>query len=246
MAFLEHIYSNKLSDVEREIYNFLLDNIEKVPYMRVRDIAVGAHVSPTSVFRFIQNANFDSFTEFKFYVKNYLKQKRQEASSRRLGIEEHILSLSKNKFSPDIDEDIENLADKISQARLTIFVGLGSSGSLADYISRRLSNLGYRCISFQDTYSMLSLIRGDENTVIVLLSISGETRELLELLENITMIPNLYKACITQNRGSSVASKSDAIISYSTDEERRRVYFDLSSQLPVMLILETLFDYLYK
>ena len=42
--------------------------------MRVRDIADDAHVSSTSVFRFVQKVGFDSFPEFRFYIKTHLEK----------------------------------------------------------------------------------------------------------------------------------------------------------------------------
>ena len=72
MALFEQLNLNKLSAVEQEIYRFIVNHLEKIPYMRVRDIADDAHVSSTSVFRFIQKVGFQSFPEFRFYIKNHL------------------------------------------------------------------------------------------------------------------------------------------------------------------------------
>ena len=68
MAVFQHLNLNKLSSVEQEIYRFIVNNLEKNPfYMRVRDIADDAHVSSTSVFRFVQK-KWDSipFLNFAF------------------------------------------------------------------------------------------------------------------------------------------------------------------------------------
>ena len=39
MALFEQLNLNKLSAVEQEIYRFIVNHLEKIPYMRVRDIA---------------------------------------------------------------------------------------------------------------------------------------------------------------------------------------------------------------
>ncbi len=64
MALFEQLNLNKLSAVEQEIYRFIVNHLEKIPYMRVRDIADDAHVSSTSVFRFIQKSAFSRFQNF--------------------------------------------------------------------------------------------------------------------------------------------------------------------------------------
>lgn len=61
MAIFDYLKLNDLSSVEQEIYRFVVNNLDKIPYMRVRDIADGAHVSSTSVFRFVQKIGFHSF-----------------------------------------------------------------------------------------------------------------------------------------------------------------------------------------
>jgi|GEM_PF-6271043 len=45
MALFEQLNLNKLSAVEQEIYRFIVNHLEKIPYMRVRDIADDAHVA---------------------------------------------------------------------------------------------------------------------------------------------------------------------------------------------------------
>ena len=66
MAVFQHLNLNKLSSVEQEIYRFIVNNLEKIPYMRVRDIADDAHVSSTSVFRFVQKWDSIPFLNFAF------------------------------------------------------------------------------------------------------------------------------------------------------------------------------------
>ncbi len=45
-------------------------NSDKIPYMRVREIASESHTSASSVMRFIRKLGYESFSEFKRYFKN--------------------------------------------------------------------------------------------------------------------------------------------------------------------------------
>lgn len=69
MTVFENLDMKNLSSVEQEIYRYLMNNIETVPYMGVREIADEAHVSSTSVFRFIQKLGFESYPEFRFLLR---------------------------------------------------------------------------------------------------------------------------------------------------------------------------------
>ena len=73
MAFFGFKDLSKLSTVDMTIYRYIEQNNDKVIYMRVRDIAQGAHVSSSSVMRFIHKIGFNSFPEFKAYLKKITK-----------------------------------------------------------------------------------------------------------------------------------------------------------------------------
>ena len=70
MAFFGFKNLSSLSTVDMSIYRYIEQNSDKVIYMRVRDIAQNAHVSNSSVMRFIHKIGFNSFPEFKAYLKN--------------------------------------------------------------------------------------------------------------------------------------------------------------------------------
>ena len=70
MAIFDFNNLSSLSDVELSVYRFVVNNPEKVAYMRVRDIAKKTHVANSSVMRFVHKIGFASFPEFKAYLKN--------------------------------------------------------------------------------------------------------------------------------------------------------------------------------
>jgi DNA-binding MurR/RpiR family transcriptional regulator len=66
VAFFGYKDIDKLSGVDLAIYRFIVEHDEQIPYMRVRELARGAHVSNSSVMRFIRKIGYDSFPEFKY------------------------------------------------------------------------------------------------------------------------------------------------------------------------------------
>ncbi|MIV05195.1 MurR/RpiR family transcriptional regulator, partial [Salmonella enterica] len=50
MLFLDK--NLELNDTELDIYNYIVANLDKVVYMRIRDLATEAHVSTTTILRF--------------------------------------------------------------------------------------------------------------------------------------------------------------------------------------------------
>lgn len=245
MSFLEHVYTKQLTAIELDIYYYIVNNVEKIPYMRIRDIAEEVHVSSTSVFRFIKQIGFDSFLEFKLYVKAHLREDKTKSITCSTRMENQLAMLSMEVFHPDINHQLDYLSEKIQAADFTFFVGLGSSASLAEYIARKLSNIDYRCLMVYDSY-VPHIFREHDNICFVILSVSGETRELVDILHEIELKPQIFTCCITQNKESSISRRCDYTIGYKVNEKRRKVFLDLSNQMPTMLILEALFDRLYN
>lgn len=76
------------------------------------------------------------------------------------------------------------------------------------------------------------------------MSVSGETKELIEVISGLAHADSVHKYCITAHKESSLAQLCDYSIDYAIKEERKDIFLDLTSQLPSMAILETLIGYL--
>ncbi len=86
-------------------------------------------------------------------------------------------------FHPDAEYQIRKLAEAMRDADLILFMGMGASGAIAQYVARKLASLGYFSISIDElTYPIKSFLRKDQKNVLVFLSVSGETKELIEVI----------------------------------------------------------------
>ncbi len=105
--------------------------------------------------------------------------------------------------------------------------------------------MGYVSLSLDDlTYPIRSFLRKDQKNAIVFLSVSGETKELIEVIAGLEDKNIVKKYCITLNKKSTLAQLCDYSIEYEIKEERKDIFLDLTSQLPSIAILETLISYL--
>ncbi|WEB81709.1 MurR/RpiR family transcriptional regulator [Vagococcus lutrae] len=247
MSIFEKSDLSSLSSVELDIYKYIMNHLDTVIFMRVRDIAMNANVSSTSVFRFIKKMGFNSFPEFKLYIKNNLANRKFPEESHSITVKQRIALLDYTRFHPDINYQLEQMAKKIQNADSLIFLGMGASGAIAEYAARKFANLDYFSISFKElTYPLHSILKSHNRNIVCALSVSGETRELVEALANIEKSTNVYTYAITAGKNSSVARLCDYASEYDIEEERKNVFYDLSSQIPAMLIIETLFGYVYE
>ncbi|MGX6978206.1 MurR/RpiR family transcriptional regulator [Vagococcus elongatus] len=238
MSFFDNFNKAELTDVERTVYQYIVENAELIPYQRVREIAGNAHVSTSSVLRFLKKMGFDSFSEFKFDFKQKLNKQAVEDSFS----DQHFDILNRRNFSQDLEHQIKKVSKQIYAADSVIFFGMGASGTMADYVARRLANVGINALSITDpTYPIKSHMAGEgTKKVLIVLSTSGNTREIIETMLLLQNTPDLFKVAITGNLSGKLVGLCDYVIDYHLKQDRMQIYYDLTSQIPAIFILELL------
>lgn len=229
-----------LNELEMNVYQYVLKNREKAGYMKIRELAGEAHVSTTTVLRFCKKMGCSGYSEFKVQFKMHLN----------------------NQIEPETDVDISNLADYLKrfktaeymetidraaallmQSSSIIFIGVGTSGMLAKYGSRYFSNVGWLSLCIDDPFTPVFGEHGEE-TVVVALSVSGETEQVLNMANGLKT-----KGCrlvsITNTPNCTLARMSDCNISYYMQVRKTARYFNITLQAPVVTILEILGNKLY-
>lgn len=233
MAFFGYKDIDKLSGVDLAIYRFIVEHDEQIPYMRVRELARGAHVSNSSVMRFIRKIGYDSFPEFKVSLRSETPIQKPDAPG--------IQFVQPSAFPADITKIIRLAAQLMVNADNIVFVGIGASAALGEYASRQTSSLGFNSYVVKDPfYPLLPQLRNTSNNVLVAVSVSGQTSELVEMLNGFVNNPEVNIISITSNLESTIARMSRYALTYRATEERIHQYYDLTSQVPCLYIIEAL------
>ena len=79
----------------------------------------------------------------------------------------------------------------LRNADMTIFIGMGSSGTLAKYGARYFSNLGHFAVGLEDALYPIDFFQW-KNTVVLAISESGETSRLMEAIHQFKQVPVLF------------------------------------------------------
>lgn len=230
--------------LDNEIARFIDNNLEKVAYMRVRELAEATHVSPATIVRFTQKMGFGGFPEMRLMLKHELNLRKeilgQENVRRRL--------LAEEVFPDNFDQKIALLVEKLKDAEFIHCLGLGASGIMAEYAARQLSTLGYRSFASTSVYFPYLAPKKEKwagrHEVCLLFSVSGET---LEVVQTAKLIANsdIYAVSITNKETNTLAKYADLDIHYNSSYDRVYYNVDLSSQLPVVYLIETVVKQLY-
>lgn len=234
MAFFGFKDIDKLSEVDMAVYRFIVDHDEQVPYMRVRDLAKGAHVSNSSVMRFIHKIGYSSFPEFKVSFKTE-NQDLMKSNDDILNI------ITRDVFPNDIEKTIKLVAHIMLDADNVVFFGMGASGAIAKYAARQAASLGFNSLAVEDPYyPLIQQLSNASNNVLITLSVSGKTTELVETLNDFVNSADTVLVSITGNIESPIARIGRYALTYKVKETRIHKYYDLTSQVPCVYLVDGL------
>ncbi|UJL46107.1 MurR/RpiR family transcriptional regulator [Virgibacillus sp. NKC19-16] len=195
-SLLTRIKSNlqTLSEAEKKMGVYVLENPELIPDMTTKDLAKKAGTSESSVIRFCKSIGIGSFKSFKLGLAKELAtsdknitdldflQKKSEpydifhkvAHVNKSAIEEIATSLDRKEF--------EQAVETINNANRLILYGVGGSATAAVDAYYKFTKLGYPCTAHQDFHFLLSSIPYlTKHDVVIAISMSGKTKDVLEL-----------------------------------------------------------------
>jgi DNA-binding MurR/RpiR family transcriptional regulator len=212
---------------------------EKVIYMRIRDLADEAHVSTSTIMRFCRKLNCEGFSEFKVKLKLSMDEMRDIPIKSGQHVVSEFLERTQNE---NFTSKLEDAADTISKANHVYFIGIGSSGTLAEYGARYFSSLGKFSTYLKDWYTPIHA--NLNNSITIALSVSGENEFTISHIHKLKDKKSKILS-VTNNGQSTIAKISDKNVSYYVSEE----FFEtanITTQIPVVYILEELARRVYE
>jgi len=230
-----HAAIASLNGLEMMVYHFIIKNKEKVMYMTIRELADAAEVSTTTVLRFCRKFNCAGYSEFRVRFKLYLEQNEKQPAN--FGTSE-IISFFKSTNNDEFEQLIDQAADIICASERIIFVGTGTSGALAKYGARFFSNVGKFSNHIDDPYFPVTRDMA-KNALAIVLSVSGETQEIIRFASQFSL-HHCKVMSITSHENSALARLADFNLSWHIPPIRIGETYDITTQIPVIYILETI------
>ncbi|MGL5966693.1 MAG: MurR/RpiR family transcriptional regulator [Kluyvera sp.] len=235
MSLFSHAAIASLNNLEMMVYHYVIKNRDTVMYMTIRELADAAGVSTTTVMRFCRKLNCDGYSEFRVRFKLYLEQ--DEPQQTNFGTSE-IMSFFKSVNNDEFDTLLNEAVEIILSSERVIFVGAGTSGSLAKYGARFFSNIGKFSNHIDDPYFPVTNDMA-KNALAIVLSVSGETEEILRFAGQFSL-HRCKVMSITSHENSRLAKLADFNLSWHVPQTRIGGVYDITTQIPVIYILETL------
>jgi len=223
-----------LNDLELMLYRYIMKNIDKVIYMRIRELADEAHVSTTTILRFCKKLNCEGYSEFKVKLKMELENKNSINVSNDTSA---VIEFLKKLDNDEIDGKVDSICELINKSTNIVFIGSGTSGILCKYAARYFSAIGKISMYIDDPYFPTNY-KFYENCTVIILSVSGETSTIINNISNLKR-ENCTIVSITNSANSTISKISDLNISYYVKEEKLGVS-DITTQIPVLFLIESI------
>lgn len=152
------VKKHRLNSLEKDILTSIQEKILKQEKISIREVAKINYTSTSVIYNCIKKIGFNSFTDLIFYIKN-------------------------SKTEVDMDDDL-TLPIKILTSNpdsLIMFLSVGIANNITSYMNERITLIGRRSIA--NTHLQLLNKNLTNDTVLIVVSESGETDSLLDMIK---------------------------------------------------------------
>lgn len=233
---IKSTYSS-LTKSEQKVGEFILNNIDKIAYMSVSEVANECNVGEATVLRFCRRIGFKGFHGFK---RGLIDIVQEEKNVEDVKVEDEVFdemsTMLEHTLQVKNPDTINLVSEKIKNARNIYIYGLGLSRLCAKAAEIRLSFLGYKAYAFDEQHiQLLKANLVNEEDVIIGLSVSGTTRETVKCME-IAKKNGATTVGITNYNPSPLADICDYVLLSASKEvmETGTTLITLTSQIFVI------------
>ena len=231
----------ELKPTEMAIYNYINANLDKVIYMRIRELVDATYVSTTTILRFCKKFGCQGYADFKSQLYHYAKSIKENNTLIQSLDQTIFTEFLQRTTQPDFQRKLGQAIDFILQSELLFFVGIGTSGIMATYGANLFSSLYKFSLAVTDPQNSPVYYvseQFDEHICLIVFSVSGQNEDVVDYI-NRFRLHHIKVISMTNSANSTIARISDLNIPYYINVETYQET-NITSQLPVVYLLEYL------
>lgn len=218
---LETYYKQEVTDAEKSVVRFILDNPRQVCEMDIHTLGKLGYSSPATIVRICKKNGFKGFKDFKIALTNDLNFNDElvRASFKKDGksdthsivkyvLNENIMSINNtyNLIDFNVLDQVVDLIDKADNIRL---FGLGASFLVAKDLQQKLERVNKRTSLYEDTHmQLINAANTQKGEICIAVSYSGITKEIIDMADKIKKNDGILVA-ITKYSNNKLMSMAD-------------------------------------
>ena len=245
---------DSLSNAEKKVADYFLDNVENVFNKPIAQLAQESGVSKVAWVRFCKDIGFYGLKDLKKALFSQMREKPDETvadpfsdvrdvtdtKSLIEGIKLNSIRAMQDTAEMLDPESLEKAARTILNARSVRIFGVGASGMVGNDLHSKLMRINKNSYFATDHHTQLTYAASmTDQDVAVLISMSGTTSEVLEILSLIkkNQTPSI---ALTKYSKTPLALNADTVLYISAPEITMRSGA-MSSRLAQLMVIDALF-----
>lgn len=247
----------KATKSDKVLIKYIKENIEDVFYKSISQIAKESGIGEATITRFSKKMGYSGLQDFKVTLAREISGlKNRTIINRSIENDEGVMESARKLFNSNIrilentfniidGNDIEKATDMIINAKKVFFIGIGYSGMTAEDSNYKFSRIGFNCMAMDSSHNMIMMASlMDEDDVIVAISHSGETDEIIKTV-NIAKSNGASVISVTEDKSSRLRDVSDVNLGYFSGESILETG-SISSKLAQFFIIDLVYTQVVK
>ena len=233
----------QLSSLEKQVFDYVLRNPEKIQEMTVEQLANQLFISTATISRTAKRLGYKGFQELKYAITQYSKEVNQGLIVTDLQKSQSIIESIEKQISKTLkgiqSQDLDRIVEHLLQAESIEIFGVGGSLPNCIDMARKLTFLGKKANARIDWDEQQAISNNlTTNDLAVIISNSGETIHIIDYAMNLKKCDVPIVAII-----GTTESHLEQIADYTLLGVVEMFYFqeiDLSSRVSLTLITDIL------
>lgn len=239
----------QLNFTERKMYNYVIQNIDKIKEMSIRQFSQRCYVSTATVYRFIKKLGFNGYTEFTAFLKLTDKSRSQAVIPpimKYKGYSEDYLKNLIESVRVIRKEQVKKFCDVLKHDPQIYIFGSGLTTEAARYIEHLFIAFGCRAdFVYEDFQADAAVKHMTDDDMVIMMSYTGENEKLIRILEMIKGKCKPLLVSITRSDNNMVQLMTDLNFYFFVDEITYNGY-DLTSRVAMIAIMEIILYEFFK
>ncbi len=227
----------ELTHSEREVLNYIEQNIGTVSKMSIHQLASRIFISTGSIMRLCKKLGLRGFSELKYILAEI--DTKSQLTHVDVNVKDNLLyEIEQTTALLDMNA-IDEIAKVIVKTNQLHLFGLGLSNAVLEYATVKLLSVHIVAINHPDMHiAYLTVNQMERNDVLFIASLSGETEEIVEVanLANMKGVTVISMTGVNRNEVASLADHNLYVYSKKID----KAVIDINSRISFMYVIDIL------
>ena len=248
-------FNDKLTIKEKEIAEYILENMNEILKMTSAELAKRAGVGQSSVIKFIKKIGFNKYGDFKIQLSKELENEKiykiKETIHSQIYVDdslENIATKTLNEITKALEKTIGNIdyryfetvIELIKKSKKILIIGSGMSSIVARDLEMKFIKINIEAVHYESSHmQLMRLATMDSKDLVIAISHRGETEDVIDVIKKAKK-KNINVLSITSIGKNTVSDLSDYNLKIISDENIFRSSA-ISSRMAQLILNDIIF-----